>query len=183
MRRLARAALLAAALLACDRRIEPFDPDEQPREPDLSKIFPRGAEIAAREQSPPELPAPPGGRAPGVQPAGSAEPIRGTIRVADALAERLPDGAVLFIIARRGEAGPPLAVRRVAAPRFPLEFRLGPEDRMIQALPFSGPLQLSARLDSDGNATTRTPGDLQGAAEGSFQPGDSGVELVLSERL
>ena len=50
----------------------------------------------------------------------------------------------------------------MAAPSFPLDFSLGPEDRMIQAMPFAGPLGLSARIDADGNATSREPGDLQG---------------------
>ena len=41
----------------CDRAMEPFDPDEKPEEPDLSRIFPEGAE----EQAPlPEMPPAPG---------------------------------------------------------------------------------------------------------------------------
>src|SRR5512138_2283956 len=47
-------ALLALALAACDRNLEPFDPNEQPHEPDLSKIFPEGADSA--EPAQPGLP-------------------------------------------------------------------------------------------------------------------------------
>jgi hypothetical protein len=90
---------------------------------------------------------------------------------------------VLFVIARAGSAGPPLAVVRIVGPRFPVEFEIGPGDRMIQTLPFVGPLRLTARLDADGNATTRSPGDLQGAAPGSVSPGTTGVEVVLDEVL
>ena len=47
------------------------------------------------------------------------------------LAARVPSGAVLFLIARTGGGGPPTAVRRIADPSFPLEFSIGPEDRML----------------------------------------------------
>lgn len=179
--------LVIAALAGCDRNIEPFAPGEKPHEPDLSKIFPEGAERAAERggmvAGEVELPAPPerGGR--GADASSEAPPIRGVIRVADELQSRVTDGAVLFLIARAGAGGPPLAVERIAAPRFPLEFALGPEDRMIKALPFAGELRLTARLDRDGDAGSRTPGDLQGAAEGTFAPGATGVELVLDEVL
>jgi cytochrome c-type biogenesis protein CcmH len=187
MTRAAAIAVLAAAgLLGCDRNLEPFDASEQPREPDLSKIFPEGAERAA--QVGPGLPAPPGeppgrGAPPLAAETGrdAGPPITGTVSLADGLA--VPGGAVLFIIARRGDAGPPLAVKRIAAPRFPLDFTLGPEDRMIQALPFAGPLAISARLDADGNATTREPGDLQGSAPGSVEPGASGIAVRIDEML
>jgi hypothetical protein len=131
----------ALALLVCggcDRNLEPFDPDEQPREPDLSKIFPEGAVEA---QQPGLPPAPGGGRgAPPVAQevaeaeASDAAPIRGRVELAPALNGNGPSGAVLFIIGRRGGGGPPLAVKRVSNPSFPLSFALGPEDRMIQSM-------------------------------------------------
>jgi cytochrome c-type biogenesis protein CcmH len=186
MSRAAVIALAAAVLLGCDRNLEPFDPSEEPRQPDLSKIFPEGAERAAQLE--PGLPAPPPEPGRGA-PALAAEvgrdeapPISGTVSLADGMPAPA-DGAVLFIIARRGDAGPPLAVKRIPSPRFPLDFTLGPEDRMIQAMPFVGPLQISARLDADGNATTRAPGDLQGSAEGSVEPGATGVAVLIDEAL
>jgi hypothetical protein len=54
---------------------------------------------------------------------------------------------------------------------------------MIQAVPFAGPLQVTARIDADGNAMTREPGDLQGRSTGGLQPGDRGVEVVIDEVL
>ena len=45
LRRIA-AILSLVALLGCDRNMEPFAPGEEPRQPDLSKIFPAGAEQA-----------------------------------------------------------------------------------------------------------------------------------------
>ena len=171
----------AIGLAACDRAIEPFDPSEEPEEPDLSAIFPAGSEPAPVAEMPP-APSPQGGRgAPPV--ASSSAPLSGLVSLAPELADRVPFNAVLFLIARRGSGGPPLAVVRVPRPQFPFEFSIGPEHRMIEALPFTGPLTLSARVDQDGNATTRTPGDLHGVAPGTFEPGDRGITLVINEAL
>jgi hypothetical protein len=172
-------------LAGCDRNVEPFDPNEQPAQPDLARIFPAGAEPA--QQGPPVLPPAPGRAAPPLAAESGAgddaPPIRGAVSVAAELAGRTPPDAVLFLIARRGGAGPPVAVKRIASPRFPLEFSLGPEDRMIQTLPFAGELQISARLDTDGNALSRQPGDLEGRADGAASPGATGVVVVLDEVL
>lgn len=174
--------------LACDRNTEAFEPGEEPAQPDLSKIFPAGAERVRRE-APANPPPPPGtggrgapafaGSGPPVTPA--AAPVTGTVRLIEGL--EMPSRAVLFLIARVNEAGPPLAVQRIVQPELPLDFSLGPEDRMIPSVPFVGPLLISARIDRDGNAMTRKPGDLQGSARGSFQPGARGVDVVIDEKL
>lgn len=174
---LAWAAAAVWVVGGCDRAIEPFDPSEQPRQPDLSRIFPAGAERAA---PPADMPPAPGGAG---AVASSESSIRGTVTVASDLIDRIPAGATLFLIARTGRSGPPLAVRRITAPRFPMEFSIGPEDRMIAGLPFAGPLRVTARIDRDGNATTRSPGDLRGSVEGTVDPGDRGISLVIDEVL
>lgn len=87
--------------------------------------------------------------------------------------------AVLFLIARGGGGGPPLAVRKLPAGPFPVEFEIGPEHVMIPGTPFSGPIQLTARLDADGDAMTRSESDLESAGIPGLEPGDAGVELVL----
>jgi hypothetical protein len=179
-----RVILLASALASgCDRAVEPYVPGERAEPPDLARIFPEGAERAAQQEAG-GAGAPMGGRgAPPVAAGGDAGALRGTVSLAAELEGRVPAGAVLFLIARRGESGPPLAVKRIVGARFPLEFSIGPEDRMIEQMPFDGPLRLTARLDADGNAMTRQPGDLQGAAPGTHQPGDSGLELVIDQVL
>jgi cytochrome c-type biogenesis protein CcmH len=187
------AVALAVVLLAtaCDRAVEPYVPGEKPEQPDLSRIFPEGAERAAQQNAPqegsgagsPGMPAAPS--APPSANAASGGPVTGTIALAPGFERKVPAGAILFLVARKGGAsgGPPLAVKRVEAPRFPLEFSLGPDDRMIETLPFEGPLQLSARLDADGNAMTRQPGDLQGQPAEMHQPGESGVAIVIDQVL
>jgi hypothetical protein len=190
--RAARTALVLVAMIAIaackpennplNRKAETYDPHEPVAQPDLSRIFPEGAARAAR--APAEMPPSPeqlaGGApaAPGMPASENAgPPLSGTVRLAEGAP--LPSAATLFVIARTGAAGPPTAVLRVPAPRFPFEFRLGPENRMIAALPWEGPFQLTARIDLDGNATTRDVGGLEGRAASPAAPGDSGIEIVL----
>ena len=92
--------------------------------------------------------------------------------------------AVLFVIARRAGTvgGPPLAVVRSPGPAFPVELEIGQDNVMIPGLRFEGPIQLTARLDADGNAMTRMAGDLQGAAPEPVKPGAE-VEITLDQRI
>jgi len=79
----------------------------------------------------------------------------------------LPPAAVLFLIARPvGEtSGPPLAVKRINQPIFPLEISLTDADSMLPQRPVSGvsELQLQARLSLTGEAMAAS-GDWQSAA-------------------
>lgn len=166
--------------LACDRGIAPYDPDEAPSTPDLTRIFPERvaeeARASATEGAAPSATA--GAPLPAVDQA-----VRGEIQILPGLAEQIPDGALLFVIARTGEGGPPLAVKRIESPDFPLPFSLGPDDRMIAARPFAGPLNLSAWLDTDGNVMTRGAGDFEGSAADVVEPGARGVTIVIDRAL
>jgi len=183
---------LTISALHCDRGVEPFDASEEPRRPDLSRIFPE----AAKETPPGEpsgvmggaagprrgaMPAAGEGPAPAV--AATGQTIRGTVEIADSLYGERPANGVLFIIARSRPAGPPLAVLLVPSARFPYSFEIGQEHVMIPSLVFEGEIRLSARLDSDGNAMTKLPGDLVGEVPTPIGPGADGVALVLDERL
>ncbi len=115
-------------------------------------------------------------------PTESGQLVRGRVEVASDVF--VPPDAVLFITARSSAAqgkGPPLAVRRVAQPAFPLEFELGPQNRMIKEMPWTGPLDVSARLDLDGNAMTRGERDLSsGPGIKNVPLGRDDLRLVLS---
>jgi len=103
------------------------------------------------------------------------------VELAPSLEGGRPEGAVLFLIARReGQpGGPPLAVVRELSPSFPHAFEIGPANLMIPGSSFEGPILLQARLDSDGNAMTKLPDDLEGSAAAPLQPGDTGARIVL----
>ncbi|NRA01339.1 MAG: hypothetical protein HRU00_01935 [Myxococcales bacterium] len=166
--------MLCFGLAGCDRRVDPYVPreDEPPsrgdfRIPGLARPAPRlaegmpgrGRELAADAT------------------VSQAEPIRGTLELADAAT---PSGsAVLFVIARSPAGGPPLAVKRLGTGAFPIDFEIGPADAMLAGRPFAGPVQLSARLDADGDPLTRQPEDLVAALPDPVEPGTDGLRLVL----
>jgi hypothetical protein len=198
-------ALLALALcVACDRNTEDFVDGEVARPPDLKRIFPDSAGAGGPGRPAMGGPAMPGAPMPGAPmgrgnapapvaaqvPAPAAAPaaasgatISGTIRLGDGLAG--PSQGMLFVIARPFgvNAGPPLAVLRIPSPSFPVAFEIGPENVMIPSMRFEGNIGISVRLDGDGNAMTRNPGDLQGATAEPVQPGARDVEIVLDEKL
>lgn len=114
------------------------------------------------------------------RPASRRSEISGTVTVAPSLSGKLPEGATLFLIARKGP-GPPLAVRRISSPSFPLAFSLGPEDVMLRGAPFEGEVTLAARLKRDGTAGPPAPGDLGGEAPAPVRVGQRGVQIVLDK--
>ena len=110
--------------------------------------------------------------------------IQGVVDVDPKLKGKVDSQAVLFIIARSATSagGPPLAVKKIARPSFPVAYSLGAEDVMLPGASFSGKLFLSARLDKDGNPTTRETGNLAG--EYPKNPVDAGskkVDIVLDQ--
>jgi cytochrome c-type biogenesis protein CcmH len=105
--------------------------------------------------------------------------IRGTITLAPDLAGRMRDGSVLFIVARKA-AGPPFAVKRIAAPRFPLVYRIGAEDVMMAGEAFGGEVRVSARVSQTGIAGPAQPGDLEGEHGTSVQVGARNVDVVIA---
>ncbi len=173
-----RLAFFSCLLLAtaCDRRLEPFvAPEDEParlerpvRVPGLENPAPR----ASMPMGPPESA---GARAGTTESDGA--PIRGVIAAGDGV-EPGGDG-VLFLIARSGGGGPPLAVKRLPVGPFPIAFEIGPADVMVQGRAFAGPITLSARVDRDGNAMTREPGDPHAELSGPVEPGTQGIELRL----
>ena len=82
--------LVAVAALGCDRAIEPYVPGEKPEQPDLSRIFPEGAERAAEKKPPPmgqgaarsAARRRAGGGAPPAAACAPAQPVSGTITLA-----------------------------------------------------------------------------------------------------
>ncbi len=179
--------LALAVFTACDRNLEPFDPDETSRAPDMDHIFPEGAQEgpglrASRPAAPTAL-----GDRPVPQAQGEvtgAPAIRVRVSLDPALAGEVPGDGVLFVIARKAGAtgGPPLAVVRTPGPAFPVEFEIGQANVMVPGLRFEGPVDLTARLDMDGNAMTRMAGDFQGALADPVEPGAE-AEIVLDQRL
>ena len=105
--------------------------------------------------------------------------IEGTVSVSEGLKNKMPENATLFLFVRNLDVkrGPPLAVQRLPEIKLPLKFSLGPQDIMIPGTPFDGPMVLTGRIDSDGDARIG-PGDIEGFVK--VKPGDKNVELLLN---
>ncbi|NNE05774.1 MAG: hypothetical protein HKO64_11790 [Xanthomonadales bacterium] len=76
-------------------------------------------------------------------------------------------GSVLFVIARRpGGGGPPLGVRRIENPRFPVQLQLTDSDSMMPQVPISSvqTVELLARLSMTGQPVP-SEGDIESAVK------------------
>jgi len=108
----------------------------------------------------------------------SGPSIRGTVVLGPGI--RAPVTALLYIAARhKGQGGPPIAVKRVPNATLPYEFTLSSADAMMAGSPFEGPVEITARLDQDGDPLSREPGDVQGVKPAAV--GDRGVKIVLDD--
>jgi cytochrome c-type biogenesis protein CcmH len=111
---------------------------------------------------------------------------QGVISIAPELKSKFDAKAVLFVIARAANStvGPPLAVKRIDRPVFPVAFSLGAEDVMISGMQLAGRITISARLDKDGNPMTREPGDLLGEYRNNpVEIGSQKVDIVIDRVL
>ncbi len=114
--------------------------------------------------------------------AGTGKNISGQISIDSKLMKKIDRPATLFIIVRQASSasGPPLAVKKIDNPSFPLSYSLGAENVMIQGMPFAGKINVTARLDKDGNAMTREAGNLLGDYKNNpVEVGSQTVDIVL----
>jgi hypothetical protein len=150
---------------------------------------PRPAAIAANPgaASTPPTPVAPVTGPPGAGTSGT--PAGGTLSGRITLAsERKGDvtpNDVVYLIARRIPDNPTargslVAVKRLSASSFPIEFTLGPGDMMFKNGAFEGDLTLAARVDKDGDPMTRRKGDVFGTVT-RVKVGATGVEVKLDQ--
>jgi hypothetical protein len=108
--------------------------------------------------------------------------VFGTISIDPGLKVGLNPSAGLFIFARPEgvDVGPPLAAKRHSVFQFPFEFDIGQLNTMMEGSQFEGAMNLTARLDQDGNRKS-SPGDLEGKIQ--ITAGQKGVQLVLNRLI
>ncbi|HSK29766.1 MAG TPA: cytochrome c-type biogenesis protein CcmH [Candidatus Limnocylindria bacterium] len=113
----------------------------------------------------------------------SSAQISGSISIDPKLKANVDPNAVLFVIARPANAGgPPLAVKKIDKPTFPLSYSLSQENVMMQGTPFAGKVFLSVRLDNDGDPITRGSGDLTGEhRKNPVEVGAKNVDIVIDQ--
>jgi len=118
-------------------------------------------------------------------PGGERDPskvIAGRITVGDAARAKVAAGDVIFLTARQddgSEKGTILGVKRFVAGTWPLAFEIDGRDAMSPGTKLDGKVLLVARVDKDGDAMTKNPGDVVGTARVTVPAKD--VKLVLDQ--
>jgi hypothetical protein len=109
--------------------------------------------------------------------------INGTIDVAPGLAGKVKPGDVIFLSLKSvdpttGELKrPPLAVDRLDVQKLPVTFELSNQKLMIAGSKIEGQVAVTARIDRDADAMTRTAGDLEGIVKTTAPQKDLKVVL------
>jgi len=157
-------------------RLQRLMPPDQPYAQEILKMrneAQRLAEVAS-------------GTRPAVEQAGAAMPqasVAGSVAVAPELQAQVGAQSTIYLIARAGESGPPLAAARVAMGAFPLQFSL--DDSMAMnpdnTLSKHKEVVLLARISASGNPIAQ-PGDLEGRLVG-VAVGSQDVKLVIDRVL
>ena len=114
----------------------------------------------------------------------SSGTIEGRLEVAPEVAQNIKAGDTIFLIARDAQTNAMVAVTKlVAPPQFPLPFVLSGQNAMMGNTPFQGSVKLSARVDKDGDATSKNPGDVVGEIGTATVIPATGVVLTLNKLL
>lgn len=112
-------------------------------------------------------------------------PFTGELKLGEGIpADTVKPTDVLFVIARQSIGGQPgqiIATTRHADVKLPMKFSIGPDNRMVQGIPFTGPFIVTARIDRDGDPMTRGADDLYATAAGETKAGQADVALVLGK--
>jgi hypothetical protein len=115
----------------------------------------------------------PSGAFAGTTPGGAFDPktvLAGVIKADGKVKEKIAAGDVIFVVARRyeeGATGPgtPLAVQKLTVDKFPIKFALDSRDAMLAGTTLSGKVVVTVRVDKDGDAITKNPGDVTGQSK------------------
>lgn len=112
--------------------------------------------------------------------------IKGRVEIAESLRDRVKSGTTLFISVRRysgeGQRGMIMAAKKlpVGGPAlFPLDFSVSQRDVMMGGTKLNGPVTVSARIDQDGDAISKQPGDIEGEHKGHIVVGQGRASIVL----
>ena len=108
--------------------------------------------------------------------------LEGTIEVSPKLKDRVKAGDILFLSVKSvDEAGTPqripIAADRQDATTFPMAFKLTGANTMMQGTKFEGSVLVTVRVDRDGEAMSRKPGDIEGSVRAKIPA--RGLKIVL----
>jgi hypothetical protein len=105
--------------------------------------------------------------------------ISGVLRLDDKVKAKVKEGDVIFLTARQadpaGAPGPIVAVKKLTAAKWPLPFQLDGRDAMMTGTKMAGKVVITVRVDKDGDAITKNPGDVTGVSRALELPSDKVV--------
>ena len=164
-----------------------LDPNGQPMGQDSDPADPRGGmdtsgqPMAGQDMSKLGLPPPDPNR-----PIDPTHRIAGTIKVDAKIKDALKRGTAVFLIAKHLDAsgapsGPPVAVEKLTWDKDELPFELTDHDSMIAGTVLSGDVVVIAHYDTDGDAISKTSGDILGQVKVTI-PADK-VTLMLDNPI
>ncbi|RMH44309.1 MAG: hypothetical protein D6689_02715 [Deltaproteobacteria bacterium] len=109
--------------------------------------------------------------------------LKGTIDATDATRSAIKPGDVIYLMVKpinpvTGEViGNTMAVDRIEVTSLPLEFSLTGANVMMPGTKFEGDVVVIARVDRDGEARSRNPGDIEGKVRAKIPA--AGLKLAL----
>lgn len=104
--------------------------------------------------------------------------LSGILHVDNALKSKIPQHGVIFLMARQADVpGPPLAAKKLPLGVWPQRFEMGADDVMLEGGTLTGTVIITARVDQDGDAMTKDPGDLVATSRAVTVPSK---QLVLT---
>ncbi len=110
--------------------------------------------------------------------------VSGVIQLAPSVAANVKPGDAIYVIARNAATGTAVAVVRLVAPeKWPLPFTLSGSHTMQPGSGLFGKVKLEARVDKDGDAMTKNPGDVVGQVPDLVAVPSSNVTLTLDKVL
>ena len=121
------------------------------------------------------------------QPAGAPGAVAGIIELDPGLIDSVKPGSSLYIMVRQAGARMPLAAKRIpvgeGAKMFPFKFLVTPADVMMKGTVLTGQVTVDARIDQDGDAISKQPGDITGQTPAPVTVGDKDVKFTLDKKL
>ncbi len=91
--------------------------------------------------------------------------ISGSIQIDPSFKNKTSKKDTIFLMAKPAPGGPPVAVQKLVGNDYPYTFHLTSQDLMTPESLLDVPLNLTVRVDKDGDAFTKGPRDLIGTYE------------------
>ena len=114
--------------------------------------------------------------------------ITGTITLKAELASEIKPGSVLFVSVRRyAESGQGMLLAAIkeegiVASKFPFSYTITEKNAMMGA-PLGGEIRVTARIDQDGDAISKTAGDLIGNTTQKVNVGENPVNFEIDQKF